>query len=65
MSAAIGYQEKVPADLGYTLRQQEFLTYNVTALNLEKLDYALQALFITDWPDGYRVTTDCLVENYA
>jgi hypothetical protein len=65
MPATVDYLEKVPTDLGYTVRQQEFLTYNVTALNLEQLDYALQVLFLTKWPDGYRVAADCLVENYA
>ncbi|BCO09912.1 hypothetical protein GF1_22880 [Desulfolithobacter dissulfuricans] len=35
MAATAGYLEEVLADLGYTVRQQEFTAYNVTAVNLE------------------------------
>ena len=35
MSDTVGYLEEVLVDLGYTVRQQEFSAYNVTAVNLE------------------------------
>jgi len=35
MSRTVEYLEKVLADLGYTVRQQEFSAYNVTVVNLE------------------------------